>query len=172
LGLDFHGYAPNPESPVDAPDSLESFLIQNYTNGYYKTINPVLRINQVPLEQSLLLKILCSALTNLESYEGVVFRATKLPKNIKNLYKKGEVITERAFTSTSMDEEGVKAYMRNSAARRNTFFYIISRNGKNLSKYSSNMQEREILFAAGTKFLVTKTSFTVLGIKKVYMTEI
>lgn len=172
LGLDYHGYMPNLESPIGTSDSLEAFLIQNYTNGYYKTINPALRSDQVSIEQNLLLKIICSALTNLERYDGIVYRVTKLPKNIKRLYKKGEIITEKAFTSTSMDEEGVKAYLRNSGAGSNTFFYIISKNGKNLSNYSSNMQEREILFAAGTKFLVTKTSFTVSGMKKVYMTEI
>jgi len=71
-----------------------------------------------------------------------------------------------------MHEAGVRAYLRNSGAESNTFFYIKSKNGKNLSSYSSNQQEREVLFAAGTKFRVSKTSFTLFGVKKVWMEEI
>ncbi|MET8878369.1 ADP-ribosyltransferase [Nocardia sp. NPDC004604] len=128
----------------------EYAAISRYTGSGYKDLNEALRSGNLTEEQAARVRELNAALDKLPNYEGEVNRKVQLPADVINSYKKGEDITEDAFTSTSRFGE-------NNKFDGNTEFTIISKTGKpieNMSNYGpwSGQNEGEILFKSGTKF--------------------
>lgn len=128
--------------------------IKAYTSeDYYEGLNTALRTKN---ETNLLRKkahIVCaiSGLNQLPDYKGIVYRGidlNHLPK-ILETYKKGAVITEEGFTSSSVTENA-------SFKNKDTLLIINSKKGKDISFLSEHPHEKEILFKPAAKFEVLK----------------
>ncbi len=101
----------------------------------------------------------------LPSYKGTVFRGTNLTPEQAAIYKKGEVVKEKAFTSSSATEA--------TAFSGNTRFLIKSETGKDISILSDFQSEKEILFAPHTQFRVLSVDVnSQTGLREIFMVEI
>jgi hypothetical protein len=100
--------------------------------------------------QQLRVQALNNALAKLPPYEGPVIRGTNLPPEVLAKYRPGEVITEDAFLSTSMNT-GVA---RSPTFAGNVEFRILSKSGRDISSFSVFPDEAEVLFPTGTRFYV------------------
>ncbi|WP_460701034.1 ADP-ribosyltransferase [Nocardia thraciensis] len=96
-----------------------------------------------------------AALEKLPDHKGVVYRGTYLSDDMLALYQKGNVVRDRAFLSTAA----------NPHARfpGNAQFRIVSRTGKDISKYTIKKEEQEVLFKEETPFEVVNRKDTVQG---------
>jgi hypothetical protein len=141
--------------------------VRGYTSSDYRMINKALRSGN-PEELARLdayIKTAESGLNQLPSHEGQVFRGTNLKPEVAVSYSPGEIVTERAFLSSSVS--------KNSAFAGNTEFIIESSNGKRISFLSEFPKEEEVLFSPGTRFkvlLVDENPIT--GVRKVIMDEL
>ncbi len=90
-----------------------------------------------------------AALAKLPDYSGIVRRGTTLSAREIAEYVEGSIITERAFTSASVGR---------AAFGGSVHFLIHSRHGKRIQQWSAFRGEREILFAAGTRFRVLRVT--------------
>lgn len=86
-----------------------------------------------------------AALAKLPDHPGIVRRGTTLSASQIAEHVKGSVITKHAFTSASVGR---------AAFGGNVHFVIQSRHGKRIQPWSAYTGEREVLFAAGTRFRV------------------
>lgn len=74
------------------------------------------------------------------------------------LYKEGNIITSKAFTSSTYSEEALIDAMR---ARSYTLLIRIKgKSGKLIEDLSTLKNEREILFKSKTKFKITKVDYS------------
>jgi hypothetical protein len=125
--------------------------------------------------------VLERALDKLPNHEAQVFRgmSRSLPEAQQNIYEKafksGEVITEKAFLSTSIN--------KNAAFKgfgEEVQFFILSKTGKSIGdfsryngKYTSiRRNEAEVLFASGAKFKVVKYETVEDGKLKIELREV
>lgn len=124
----------------------------SYTGAGSRDINSALRTDNISPAQQARIDDVNAALAKLPDHEGVVYRGTQLPRDVIDSYKEGEVVTEKAFTSSSVNPGG--------AFNGDTRFRIVSKTGKDVSPYSTAQQaghmEDEVLFKSGTKFNVTR----------------
>lgn len=126
--------------------------IKGYTSEDYEMLNPALR-NSDEKELNRLnpyIKVAESGLSQLPSYKGIIYRGVDLDKypELVRKYNVGEVITEKAFTSSSIVKE--------RAFNKDTLMIIESKTGKDVSFLSDYPDEKEILFKPGTRFEVEK----------------
>lgn len=135
----------------------EEIAIKLYTDQTYKKINPDLRLGVMPLGYRNFVYTLCSALTKLPKYVGSVKRISVLPIEVQNTFVEGDIITQQAFWSTSANSDGIKAFRNNTNKKYNTIYYIESLTGRDVTQFSAWPGEKEILFPAGAKFMVTET---------------
>jgi len=127
----------------------EIVAVWGYTTSDYGMLNSALRSkdpNKVAEVQAYI-KAASSGLAKMPGWEGESFRGTSLPEEVLAKYKPGEVITEEAFTSS--------AATRDAKFDGNTEFVIQGKTGRDVSGVSEYADEKEILFAPGTKFEVT-----------------
>jgi len=96
-----------------------------------------------------LLKFLHLALIKLPFYSGQCVRAIELDKDEQEIYKKGSIINWKNFNSSSKGDQPVAPF-----DKRNTYFYLSSLTGRDISKFSCFPDEREVLFPPGCNFLV------------------
>ncbi len=124
--------------------------IKGYTSDDYKMLNTALRNNDKAELKRLepYIEVAKSGLRQLPSFKGTVFRGTTLSPEQLAKYEPGKIVTEDAFTSTSID--------KSAAFSGNTEFYIDSVKGKDISILSDYPNEKEILFKPYTKFEVLK----------------
>jgi len=92
--------------------------------------------------------VLTSALKNLPDFRGDVFRGATIqdPKLLRTYSRVGETVSERAFISASRSPS--------KAFSGNVRFYIASKHGKEIDKWSAYPEEEEVLFQPGTQFKV------------------
>ncbi|OSC24311.1 hypothetical protein B8W69_22125 [Mycobacterium vulneris] len=137
-------------SPADdfTPDDLSA--MDDYTGLGYRDLNDALRGNAVEASQLARIEAIKSALQKLPPYRGPVVRGTDLPTEVLSQYQPGEVITEKAFLSTSTNP----AVARSTAFSGNVEFRIFSNTGRDISSVSLFPGECEILFPPGTRFYV------------------
>lgn len=102
-------------------------------------------------ELELYVRLIESGLSQLPSFKGTVFRGTNLTPEQLAKYKKDEIVTESAFTSTST--------VAGDAFPGNTQFVINSKNGREISILSEYPNEKEVLFKSNTKFKVLTVDF-------------
>lgn len=95
------------------------------------------------------------SLQKLPEYEGTVYRGISLEDKFISRYKAafetGNIITEPAFISTSLETRFYDGW--NSG---NTHFIIISNHGRIIRDFSSFASQEEIVFAPNSKFKVTE----------------
>lgn len=148
-----------PSSPPPYAEEINALRI--YTGTSFKDINDHLRkgtkISEKLQEE---IKFASAALKNLPAYEGTVYRATLLPKDVVKKYVAGQTLVEKGFTSTS-----IKAYMADIFTKKGednsvkVTYVINSKRGRAVSDFSKVKEEEEVLFAPNSKF-------DVLSVKK------
>jgi hypothetical protein len=139
-----HSTSPGPFTP----DDLSTFA--HYTDKGSEDLNDALRRHTVDASQRARVDALNRALEKLPPYEGTVVRGSDIPPEMLARYRPGEVITEYAFLSTSLNP----AVARSSAFAGNVEFRIVSLSGRDISSFSKFPAEQEILFRSGTEFYV------------------
>lgn len=124
-----------------------AIAIHDYSESGYRRINEQLR------DRTVTDRIQCeidipSALKNLPDLRGDVFRGATIqdPKLLRKYQRVGETITERAFTSASRSPL--------EAFSGNVRFYIVSKQGKEIDRWSAHPEEEKVLFQPGTQFKV------------------
>lgn len=108
------------------------------------------------LKQRRQIKLIQSALNKCPQHKGIVHRGTNLPTDVLDHCKEGEVVTERAFTSTSTKESVATSKKFDGSAR----FVIHSSTGRDISRLSMYPQEKEVLFFPKTQFYINKVTET------------
>ncbi len=131
---------------------LSSF--DDYTGPGHGDLNDALRNHALDASQRERVDALNRALEKLPPYEGLVVRGSDIPPEMLARYRPGEVITEHAFLSTSLNP----AVARSSAFAGNVEFRIVSLTGRDISSFSRFSAEQEVLFPSGTKFYVVSKS--------------
>ena len=124
--------------------------LADYTGFGYGDLNDALRSNAVDASQHARIEAIKNALQKLPPYRGPVVRGTDLSPEVLAQYRPGEVITEKAFVSTTTNP----AVARSTAFSGNVEFRIVSFTGRDVSSVSIFPGEREILFPPGTHFFV------------------
>lgn len=125
--------------------------LKDYTGPGYQELNNALRAGTVDPSQQARINAIEQALGKLPNHQGPVFRGTDLPSDVLAQYKPGEVITEKAFTSTSTAST--------QAFPGSTQFTILSKSGKDVSQYSQYPGEQEILFPPGARFEIVSRTY-------------
>lgn len=128
----------------------DAAAMTDYTGSGYLDLNDALRSNAVDASQQARVEAIRNALQKLPPYRGTVVRGTDLPSEVLAQYRPGEIITEKAFLSTTTNP----AVARSTAFSGNVEFRIFSHTGRDVSSLSLFPGEREILFPAGTRFFV------------------
>ncbi len=129
-------------------DIIEKTSVYYYTITLYRFINKELRENH--LKHQYFFRTLCSALNQIPSFEGTVFRRTSLPIEILSSLRPDEIFTEKGFMSTTLKKRISKKF------RGNVLMKIKSRTGKYIAPLSGMPNEEEVIFRAGTRFEVRK----------------
>jgi hypothetical protein len=140
----------HPSGVGDHLDSDDLVALTDYTGPGHRDLNSALRSGVMDASQQLRVQALNNALAKLPPYEGPVIRGTNLPPEVLAKYRPGEVITEDAFLSTSMNT-GVA---RSPTFAGNVEFRILSKSGRDISSFSVFPDEAEVLFPTGTRFYV------------------
>ena len=125
---------------------------------------------------------LISGLRKLPNYNGTVYRGVQIGFWAKKKYlKKGRVISETRFLSTSRVFNGAKHLDGPDAI----FFVIKSFSGKSIEELSGSYEksddsyieslyadEREVIFLPGTQFIIEKVDLQEDGSHMIHMTEL
>ncbi len=147
--------------------------LKAYTGDYYRKMNSALRgetaLWKTQEGMASGVKGASSALNQLPSHQGTVFRGAHLDPAVLDKYVKGEVIAEKAFLSTTLDESVAKNF-----GNANTLFVINAvKNGRDVSFLSDYAAEKEVLFTPGTAFKVlSKDLDKTTGRTTVYLSEV
>ncbi|MGE0174677.1 MAG: ADP-ribosyltransferase domain-containing protein [Oligoflexales bacterium] len=142
----------NGDKVIDLPQlSVEEFLaIRSYAGSGFRKVNEALRIGKLDEQTKAFADVIASGLRKLPTYKRVVYRKTHLSQEViekyQQAFKAGDIIQERGFTSTTINQV--------SNFNGNADFIIESKTGVLIEKISSAPGEREVLFAAGSKFKI------------------
>jgi hypothetical protein len=152
-----HPTTPDPVDPT-LTDTDRAALHDYSTNDGYRTMNPFLRDSSGNLDADKLAiqarsDRVSEGLAKLPSEPGTTYRGVQYPDAVLDNYQPGQVVTERAFTSTSKDP-GVAQ----GAFDGNTLIVVNGKNGKDIAP-CSHYPEAEILYDKGTQFKVTSKTW-------------
>ncbi len=137
----------------------DSYTVLNkFCNGKLK------EISQNDIEKlSALKELLNASLTKLKTdFLGLTYRAIDDYYDVSK-YIEGTIIEEKQFISSSKDKEYGSGGVIN--------FTIKSKSGKFIKQFSRKPEEEEVLFRAGTKFLITK-HIKINNIEEIHIEEI
>lgn len=135
----------------------EASHIVAYSSNVYAETNAALRAGVMNEERWRHVKELNKALDKLPAYEGETHRGASLSPKQVALYKRGMIVEERGFMSTSKGK-GFKA---------NVKFSIKGKTGRNISRLSLHPGEREVLFRSGTRFKVKSNDGHLIELEEV-----
>ncbi len=125
--------------------TAEILAIQWYTGNNYGWINKALRQGGEEAKKIEPVRlVLNAALKKLALYAGNVGRGTSLPDKELAKHVKGAVVDYPAYTSTAIG----------SGFPSKHTFVIKSKTGRYVGSHSDNYSEKEVLFAADTKFKI------------------
>lgn len=132
-------------------NKVQSMVLYSYSTEDYKKINPLLRLpkDQIPNEAIIYKVFLNSVMDRLPNFSGLVKRGLKIPDDQIGRYVEGAEVEFSSYTSTTKD----LSFMRFENIHR---MIIQSKTGKDISQFSANPNESEVLFKAGARFKVTK----------------
>ena len=170
-GRDHGGPANGGDHPTVVPPFSwdDQLALADYTGSGYEDLNSALRSDALDASQHARVAAVNEALEKLPAHDGPVVRGSNLPPDVLARYQPGEVITEKAFLSTTTDP----AVAHSPAFAGNVEFRILSCTGRDISSVSLFPEEQEILFRAGTKFyVVNKTSDPLTGRTIIEMLEL
>ena len=148
----------------------ESAAIYLYTMGtsFYKTLNSVLRVqNSQALEPwFMFLKLFISALEKLPSLPITMWRG--ITDNIRGSdFVEGQMCTWSSINSCSSDVKVAGFYVGPGG----TLFCIHALNGKDITKFSANQDENEVILMPGTCLRVKSASLDINGLYVVHLDE-
>ncbi|MCU0696021.1 MAG: ADP-ribosyltransferase domain-containing protein [Myxococcaceae bacterium] len=149
--------------------------LREYTADGYKAMNEGLRGSRTALKATApVVKTAASALNQLPEVKGTVYRGANLDAERLAKYKVGEVVTERGFTSTTVNKAMVMGQTAEQQFNKNSMFVIKSAGGgRDVSILSQFPEEKEVLFGPGTEFKVLKNAFDKkLGKNVIYLQEV
>ncbi len=129
-------------------------VIAFYTGMYYTRINECLR-NSTECNQELSIEVaqIKKGLKLIKKKELISFRgAANLPFSVTRKLQKGCLFKDPAFLSTSMDFTVAKEF----AAVDGYVFVIRGKNGAIIQNISEAKFEKEVLYPAGTGFVITR----------------
>jgi hypothetical protein len=141
-------YPPMAGIPIE-----ELTVLAAYISDKFIPMNQALRAREAgpkgPLAAAI--KVASSGLAQLPAHQGTVYRAVGgLAPRWLDAYRPGEIVTERAFTSTTPN--------RGATYRFGKALLVIEakRSGKQIWPLAGNMNrgEQEVLFPPGTRFVV------------------
>lgn len=143
----------------------EQSTINDYTGVNYSNINSQLRENFGDISKcSIDVKNNCegldSAISKLPKYEGSVCR--KEPDSIIAKYIEGRTYTNYGYTSTTAWSD----------VGGNSKLIIKQSSGANISKFSRNPGENEVLLPRGFKYKITKIEKNESGYMNIYAEEV
>jgi hypothetical protein len=154
--------------PIFGLTDLEFLAIWIYTtpNDWHRQINEALWRRSPPSETMIFARILNDALRKLPSVMRTVYRGwySSSLDHFSRTYQAGHVFVWPGFTSTTRTAE--KAYIGN------VLFRIRSLTGRSLQGVGAEESEEEILFMAGTRFMVSAALVRGDGVVLVDMAEI
>lgn len=139
---------------LEAVTAEEAAAIRAYTGGTYSTLNNQLRGGQYAARHELqaFVESAQHGLAKMPKFSGLSSRGMRFsPHELEKVlatYRKGEVVTESAFVSSSAGEQ--------AAFGGNVFMKIHGKTGVDVAPYSYYRREREVLFMPGTRFRVDK----------------
>ncbi|MFI7577361.1 ADP-ribosyltransferase [Micromonospora sp. NPDC049497] len=156
---------PGPDpTPVGAPPGraltdADRVALTDYTGPGYRAMNPFLRDpGRYTPDEAAALQVradrVSEALAKLPERPGTTYRGGQYPDDLLARYEPGQVVTERAFTSTSTDPR-----VAQGAFDGNTVMVISGRNGRDVAPYSEYPDEAEILYDQATNFKVTSKAW-------------
>lgn len=164
------GVTPDPEEVV-GPHGLtraDRAALDHYTGSGHRELNEYLRgsegwwpnreIHQGHADA------LSKALEKLPSEAGTFWRGTGLEDSVLKSYEQNGLVTERAFSSSSLDYKTAEDFAGtpNSRAVKDetpVIMQIDAANGKHVDPFSVNRGEAEMLFDQGTEFYVNERTF-------------
>ncbi|MBA2744379.1 MAG: hypothetical protein H0U43_08770 [Chthoniobacterales bacterium] len=128
--------------------AAEIAAIRDYTDRGYERINQQLRECDVAPQMLRKVQTLAAALNHLPAFRGDVYRGTRIDDlDLLEKYRGvGTVIVEDAFVSCSRSP--LKMY------GGNVLFYILSKRGRDIARWSAHPEEEEVLFRPGTSFKI------------------
>lgn len=128
----------------------ELLAIYGYTDFAYYSLNSHLHGGSLDWENTMLDNALRSGLSKLPNYEGACYRRTTWSYDARE----GETITFNSYTSFTSDQKVLDRY------EGNTYFIIRqgSTSGRDISGFSKNPDEMEVLFLPGTIFEVIRVT--------------
>ncbi|WP_191987721.1 ADP-ribosyltransferase domain-containing protein [Mycobacteroides salmoniphilum] len=127
-------------------DSHDLLAMNDYTEWGYIDLNRALRNGTLDASQRVRVDAIKRALEKLPSHEGPVTRGTFLPLEILAKYQPDKNVVEDAFTSTTKNPD--------ATFPGNTYFEILSKNGRSVESVSAFPGEAEVLFPPSTAFTV------------------
>lgn len=150
--------------------------VQHYTEIDYLDINRGLRDGNLRALYINKMKFICVGLTYLPLFQGKSFRLARLSGPVINYYLEnvGKVITEKSFLSSASARIGARLYAFSVRLEPNIQFIIKSKNGRSIKSVSYSSHEFEVLYPAGSKFLITKVKHAEdeTDLYKVWMTQV
>jgi SPP1 gp7 family putative phage head morphogenesis protein len=142
----------------------EKALIYDYTKDGYKVNQALMGKRKASEYEESYTRLLTRALDKLPNHEGQVYRRIKLPASeALAQYRKGQVVTEKAFGSTS--------FVHSNDFEGNVTFVMDVKQGKRIREVSQYEDEDEILMRPNTRYEVLRVQ-PGLANTTIYLTEV
>ena len=128
----------------------ENMIIFLYSVQYFGLFNTILRKGSPTDREKIkpMIELLSTALSKLDSYQGLVARGLKeLSADVLLAYTPGAIVSFPSFTSTTKD-------LNSTFTKGSTLMLIYSKTGKDISNLAFHSYEQEVLFDKGSKFKV------------------
>ncbi len=128
----------------------ETDLVHSYTNDLFQNLNDDIREGKKGVTEFVTNK-LNSVLDKLPNSKGTVFRGISVndPSGFADSLKNSGSFKFDSFTSTTTSKSKAIEF---TTKNKSVVFEIGSKSGKNVAKLSSQKDEDEVLFKAGTRF--------------------
>ncbi|USN14468.1 putative morphogenesis protein [Janthinobacterium phage vB_JliS-Donnerlittchen] len=136
----------------------EAAAIRAYTGNTYRALNNALRSGKYATDHGLQAYVDAAqhGLGKMSKYRGLSSRGMTFNqdqlKTVLSTYRKGAVVEDAAFVSTSAGE--------NAAFSGNVYLKVNGTSGVDIAQFSKYTGEREVLFMPGTRFRVDDVQST------------
>ena len=154
----------------DQSAAIYLYTMEFAPQSVYAIVNQYLRTNNSIAAQPWYsyIKLLCTALKNLPSFTGAVWRGVY--GDVAQQYKKGTTVCWWSFTSCTKSLTIIQNFLPTSG--KGTIFMIECLNGKAISAYSEHHIEDEVLLLPGIKLLAVDDGLQIHGMRVVHLKEV
>ena len=154
----------------DQASAIYLYTMEIPSENVYSAINHHLRTNNLVAATPWFpyIKLLHTALTNLPSYNGSVWRGVR--GDVAKNYRKDSIICWWSFTSCTKSITAIKGFLPTTG--KGTIFMIESRNGKAISEFSEHPDENEIILLPEINLKVVDEALNLGGMKVIHLQEV